>query len=141
MPRASSFQLRQLLSNFTIWASRRDRDLTHRDIAAIGGSAADRFNAGYEAVTFDRTRITSVDWQTYPILRLGGVPDSIQVDIIPRPGHPFLGTGEGAQRPAPAALANAIRAAIGVRLYDLPFRPEKVKAAILGRTHDFGDTA
>ena len=85
----------------------------------------------YEAVTFDRTRITSVDWQTYPILRFGAVPDSITVDIIPRPGQPFLGTGEGAQGPTAAALGNAIRDAIGVRLYDLPFRPEKVKAALL----------
>ena len=88
----------------------------------------------YEAVTFDKTRITSIDWQTYPILRFGGVPDSVQVDIIGRPGQPFLGTGEGAQGPTPAALGNAIRDAIGVRLYDLPFRPEKVKAAMLGST-------
>jgi CO/xanthine dehydrogenase Mo-binding subunit len=85
----------------------------------------------YEGVTFDRTRITSVDWQTYPIMRFGGVPDSVEVDIIPRPGEPFLGTGEGTQGPTSAAIANAIRDAIGVRLYDLPFRPEKVKAAIL----------
>jgi nicotinate dehydrogenase subunit B len=85
-----------------------------------------------EAVTFDKTRITSVDWQTYPIMRFGGVPDSVEVDIVPRPGQPFLGTGEGAQGPTPAAIGNAIRDAIGVRIYDLPFRPERVKAAILG---------
>jgi CO/xanthine dehydrogenase Mo-binding subunit len=59
------------------------------------------------------------------------VPDSVQIDIIPRPGQPFLGTGEGAQGPTAAALGNAIRDAIGVRLYDLPFHPEKVKAALL----------
>jgi CO/xanthine dehydrogenase Mo-binding subunit len=86
-----------------------------------------------ESVTFDRTRITSIDWQTYPILRFGGVPDSIDVDIVPRPGEPFLGTGEAAQGPTPAAIANAIRDAIGTRIYDLPFTPDKVKAAILGQ--------
>ena len=40
----------------------------------------------YEAVTFDDTRITSIDWQTYPILRFNAVPDSIEVHIINRPG-------------------------------------------------------
>ncbi|MDB5541108.1 MAG: xanthine dehydrogenase family protein molybdopterin-binding subunit [Devosia sp.] len=85
----------------------------------------------YEAVTFDRTRITSIDWQTYPILRFGGVPDSIEVDIVPQPGQPFLGAGEAAQGPTSAAIANAIRDAIGVRLYDLPLTADKVKAALL----------
>jgi CO/xanthine dehydrogenase Mo-binding subunit len=86
----------------------------------------------FEEVTFDRTRITSIDWQTYPIYRFGNIPDSVQVDIIGRPGQPFLGTGEAAQGPTPGAIGNAIRDAIGVRLYDLPFRPQKVKAAMLG---------
>jgi CO/xanthine dehydrogenase Mo-binding subunit len=85
----------------------------------------------YEAVTFDRTRITSVDWQTYPILRFASVPDSVTVDIIPRPGQPFLGTGEAAQGPTPAAIANAIRDATGKRVYDLPMTAARVKAAML----------
>jgi CO/xanthine dehydrogenase Mo-binding subunit len=85
----------------------------------------------FEGVTFDRTRITSVDWQTYPIARFGSIPDSVTVDIIPRPGEAFLGTGEAAQGPTPAAIANAIRDATGKRLYDLPFTPDKVRAALL----------
>ena len=84
----------------------------------------------YEAVTFDRTRVTSIDWASYPILRFGGVPDSIEVHIIDRPGEPFLGTGEAAQGPVAGALGNAIRDAIGKRLYDLPLTRERVKAAI-----------
>ncbi len=51
----------------------------------------------YESVTFDDTRITSIDWQTYPILRFNSVPDSIEVHIINRPGQPFLGSGETGQ--------------------------------------------
>jgi CO/xanthine dehydrogenase Mo-binding subunit len=47
----------------------------------------------YEAVSFDDTRITSVDWSTYPILRFPFVPDSVDVHVIPRSGEPFLGTG------------------------------------------------
>ncbi len=85
----------------------------------------------FEAVTFDRTRITSVDWQTYPIARFGSIPDSIDIQIIERPGQPFLGTGEGAQGPTSAAIANGIRDAIGKRLYDLPLSPDKVRAALL----------
>ncbi len=81
-------------------------------------------------MTFDETRITSVDWSTYPILRMDGVPDSIEVHIIPRPNQPFLGTGEATQGPTPAAIANAIADAVGVRLRDLPFTRERIKAAI-----------
>jgi CO/xanthine dehydrogenase Mo-binding subunit len=86
----------------------------------------------YESVTFDETRITSVDWSTYPILRFGAVPQSIEVHVVERPGEQFLGTGEAAQGPAAAALANAIRSAIGVRLYDLPFTRDRVMLALAG---------
>jgi CO/xanthine dehydrogenase Mo-binding subunit len=84
----------------------------------------------YERVTFDDTRITSIDWSTYPILRFGAVPDSLDVHILDRPGQPFLGSGEAAQGPAAAALANAIANATGARLRDLPLTRERVKTAM-----------
>jgi nicotinate dehydrogenase subunit B len=84
----------------------------------------------YEAVAFDQTRITSTDWSTYPILRFRNLPESVTVHVISRPGQPFLGTGECAQGPAAAALANAVADAIGVRIRDLPFTAARVKAAI-----------
>ncbi|MES2561293.1 MAG: molybdopterin cofactor-binding domain-containing protein [Pseudomonadota bacterium] len=84
----------------------------------------------YEAVAFDTTRILSRDWATYPILRFSSVPESIDVHVISRPGLPFLGTGEAAQGPAAAALANAIADAAGVRLRELPFTRSRVKAAV-----------
>jgi nicotinate dehydrogenase subunit B len=84
----------------------------------------------YEQVTFDETRIISIDWASYPILRFASVPDSIEVNIIPRPNEPFLGTGEAVQGPTPAAIRNAIRDATGVKLYDLPFSRERVRGAI-----------
>ncbi len=84
----------------------------------------------YEAVTFDDTRITSIDWQTYPILRFNAVPDSIDVHIINRPGKPFLGSGETGQGPAAASIANAIANATGKRLRDLPLTRKKIKDAI-----------
>jgi nicotinate dehydrogenase subunit B len=84
----------------------------------------------YEAVTFDDTRITSIDWQTYPILRFNSVPESIEVHIINRPGKPFLGSGETGQGPAAASIANAIANATGKRLRDLPLTRKRIKDAI-----------
>jgi nicotinate dehydrogenase subunit B len=84
----------------------------------------------YEAVSFDDTRITSIDWQTYPILRFNAVPENIAVHIINRPGLPFLGSGETGQGPAAASIANAIANATGKRLRDLPLTRKKIKDAI-----------
>ena len=84
----------------------------------------------YERVTFDDTRITSIDWSTYPILRFNAVPESLDVHILDQPGQPFLGSGEAAQGPAAAALANAIADATGGRLRDLPLTRERIKAAL-----------
>jgi nicotinate dehydrogenase subunit B len=74
----------------------------------------------YEKVAFDDTRIRSVDWSTYPIMRFDAVPDSIDVHIIDRPGQPYLGSGEAAQGPTAAAIGNAVAHATGVRMRDLP---------------------
>ena len=84
----------------------------------------------HEAVSFERTRITSRDWAGYPILRFADLPDSVEVHLIDRPGEPFLGTGEAAQGPAAAALANALSVATGVRIRELPFTPARVKQAL-----------
>ncbi|MDC7785138.1 molybdopterin-dependent oxidoreductase [Rhodoplanes sp. TEM] len=86
----------------------------------------------FEAVRFDRTRITSRSWADYPILRFDAVPASVEVHIIDRPGQPFLGTGESGQGPTAAAIANAVADATGVRLRDLPLDRAKVRTA-LGR--------
>jgi len=84
----------------------------------------------YESVTFDDTRITSVDWSTYPILRFDAVPDSIEVHVIDRPGQPFLGSGEAGQGPAAAAVANAVADATGHRFRDLPLTRRRIKQAL-----------
>jgi CO/xanthine dehydrogenase Mo-binding subunit len=83
-----------------------------------------------EEVTFDRTRITSRDWGGYPILRFPLVPQRIDVHVIPRPGQPFLGTGEASQGPTGAMVANAIADAVGVRLRQLPLTPARVRAGL-----------
>ena len=83
-----------------------------------------------EEVRFDRERVTSLDWDTYPILRFDEVP-AVETVLLDRPGEPWLGAGEASQGPTAAAIANAVFDATGLRLRDLPFTPERVRAAAL----------
>ena len=84
----------------------------------------------FEKVSFDDTRITSIDWSSYPIMRFDAVPDAVEVELVDRPNQPFLGSGETAQGPAAAAIGNAVSRAIGVRLRDLPLTHERIRAAL-----------
>lgn len=81
-----------------------------------------------EQVRFDRTRITSDNWDHYPILRFSEVP-AVEVELMERPREPALGAGEAAQGPVAAAIANAVFDALGVRVRDLPITPERIVAA------------
>ena len=83
----------------------------------------------FEEVTFDRSRVTSLDWASYPILGFADVP-TIAIDLVVRPHEPPLGVGEAAAAPVAAALANAVFAASGARLRTVPFTPARVKEAL-----------
>ena len=83
----------------------------------------------HEEIVFDRQRVTSLDWAGYPILRFDEVPQ-IELEMIQRLDEPPLGVGEAASSPVPAALGNAVFDATGVRLRVVPFRPDRVKAAL-----------
>lgn len=80
-----------------------------------------------EQVTFDCMRVTSIDWQTYPILTFGEVP-TVETVLLDRPGEPFLGAGEATQGPTAAAIANAVFDASGLRVRDLPITPQRLRA-------------
>jgi CO/xanthine dehydrogenase Mo-binding subunit len=84
-----------------------------------------------EEVQFDRARVTSVDWSSYPILRFPDVP-KLDIVLIDRPTEPPLGAGEAACAPVGAALANAVFDASGARLRTVPFTPDRVKASLNG---------
>ena len=73
-----------------------------------------------ERVRWDRARVTSVDWQSYPILTFPEVPDSIEIALIDHPEAPAWGAGEPAACTVPAAIANAVYDATGLRLRDIP---------------------
>ncbi len=82
-----------------------------------------------EEVKFDDSGVLSNDWKSYPIITFSEVP-TVDVVLIDRPGEPYLGTGEAAQGPTSAAVANAIFDATGARLRRLPFTPDRVKAEL-----------
>ena len=82
-----------------------------------------------EEVKWDRTKVTSVDWATYPILRFPDVP-RVDIELIDRPGEVSWGVGEPTAVVIPPAIGNAVYDATGVRLRTVPFTPAAVKAAM-----------
>jgi nicotinate dehydrogenase subunit B len=82
----------------------------------------------HEEVALDGTHVTSVDWSSYPILRFPEAP-AIQVALLDHPDQPPFGAGEAAGTPVPAALANAIFDATGVRLRTVPFTAVRLRTA------------
>jgi nicotinate dehydrogenase subunit B len=84
-----------------------------------------------EQVTWEGSRITSVDWDTYPILKFSEVP-AVEVGLINRPDQRAVGAGEPASITTAPAIANAIFAATGARVRQVPFTPRRVRAALAG---------
>jgi nicotinate dehydrogenase subunit B len=82
-----------------------------------------------EQVRFGRDGITSLSWDTYPVLRFSEIPQ-VDVIVIDRPGCPSLGAGECTAGPVAGAIANGLFAAIGVRARTLPLTDENVLRAI-----------
>ena len=82
-----------------------------------------------EQVTFDRERVTSRNWDDYPVMKFTEAPH-VEVTLINRPELPPVGAGEGATGPTAAAIANAVAAALGARVRDMPITRERVIAAL-----------
>jgi nicotinate dehydrogenase subunit B len=82
-----------------------------------------------EQVRFDRERITSNTWSSYPILRFSEVPE-VQVELISRPELEPVGAGEAAHGPTTAAIANAVFDCLGVRVRNLPITRDGLIAAM-----------
>jgi CO/xanthine dehydrogenase Mo-binding subunit len=86
-----------------------------------------------EEVTWDVTKITSVDWRTYRPVYLGAelpVIDSVLINTL---GAPANGAGETAITIVAGAIGNAIFDATGARIREAPFTPGRVKAALATR--------
>ncbi len=83
-----------------------------------------------EEVRFDANMVTSVDWETYPVLHIGDLPEKIEIVLIERPDAAPSGAAEMALGLVPAAIGNAVFDATGVRLRRVPFTQARVKAAL-----------
>jgi CO/xanthine dehydrogenase Mo-binding subunit len=82
-----------------------------------------------EEVTFSNTNVTSLDWNSYPILRFEECPAVTPV-VVQHPDQASSGGGEEVLGPAAAAIANAFSDATGVRMRKYPLTPARVLAAL-----------
>ncbi len=98
-----------------------------------GGTLQGLSRALGEIVTWDEQKITSVDWRTYRSLPLGFAVPRIEVVLVPQPDAPACGAGETAITIVAAAVGNAVFDATGARVREVPFTPERVKAALAAR--------
>ncbi|HEX5328351.1 MAG TPA: molybdopterin cofactor-binding domain-containing protein [Acetobacteraceae bacterium] len=83
-----------------------------------------------EQVKLGDDGISSLDWQSYPILRFSEVPE-IECELIEAPEERSLGMGECTIGPTAAAIGNAVAHALGTRIRDLPLTRERIAAALM----------
>jgi CO/xanthine dehydrogenase Mo-binding subunit len=100
---------------------------------AEGGALQGMSRALGEEVTWEDQAVTSVDWRTYRSLPLGIELPVIECVLVNRPDDEATGAGETSITVVAAAIGNAVFDATGVRLREIPFTPERVKAALQAR--------
>ena len=98
-----------------------------------GGAIQGISRALGEEVTWDGEKVTSVDWRSYHSLSAGYASPVIDIALINRDDVEACGTGETSITVVAAAIGNAIFDATGARVREVPFTPERVKAALAAR--------
>ena len=83
-----------------------------------------------EEIEFRGSSILTENFDSYEITGFSTAP-VIDVVLINNPEMPPQGCGEPACTTVGAALANAVYDSIGVRLYELPMTPERVRKAMM----------
>ncbi len=76
-------------------------------------------NTLYSEITFAEGKVVQSNFHDYPITRMPAAPHQVDVHLVESEGLPG-GVGEPGVPPAGAALANAIHAATGIRVRQLP---------------------
>jgi xanthine dehydrogenase molybdenum-binding subunit len=92
-----------------------------------------------EYVYDDQGRLSNASLLDYRMPTTLDVPNIETIIVeVPNPGHPYgvRGVGEVPIVPPPAAIANAIHDATGLRLRDLPMSPARVQAALTSQNGD-----
>jgi uncharacterized membrane protein len=82
-----------------------------------------------EELKFSKSRVTSLDWGTYPVIRFKDAPKLTPI-VVQRTDQKSTGSGEPPLAPVPAAIATAFFDATGVRLREYPMTPARVRAAL-----------
>jgi CO/xanthine dehydrogenase Mo-binding subunit len=82
-----------------------------------------------EEIHFRGSKILDENFDTYELPRFSWLP-KIETVLVDNPTMPPQGCGEPAITPMGAVIANAVCDAIGVRLFELPMTPARVKNAI-----------
>ena len=99
-----------------------------------GGALSGISRTLMEQVTWDDQKITSVDWRSYRAMSLGIELPKIETVLINRTEGKAMGVGETSIILVGASISNAVFDATGIKLREIPFTPEKVKAAFAART-------
>ena len=95
-----------------------------------GGALQGMSRALGEEVTWDDHEVTSIDWRTFHSLSLGVDIPAIESVLVNRTDVEATGAGETSITIVAAAIGNAIFDATGARVREVPFTPERVKAAL-----------
>ena len=82
-----------------------------------------------EEIRFSGGKIFDENFDTYVLPRFSWLPE-IETVLVDNPAMPPQGAGEPAITPMGAVIANAVYDAIGVRLYELPMTPARIKKAM-----------
>ncbi len=77
-------------------------------------------------ITIQKGRVAQSNFHDYPMVRMNEAPE-IAVHIVPSTENPG-GVGEPSTAVLPGALANAVAAATGKRIYRMPIRPDMLRA-------------
>jgi len=97
---------------------------------AEGGTVMGVSEALTEQVVFNKSKITSADWVTFPILRMRDMPD-INVIVMNNPSvGAYGGAGEGPNGFVQAAIANAVFDATGKQPRKLPLLPKYIRSLL-----------
>jgi isoquinoline 1-oxidoreductase subunit beta len=81
----------------------------------------------YGKISLTDGRVDQTNFHQYRVLRINEMPTQIEIHIVPSTNPP-TGVGEPGTPPIAPAVANAVRAATGIQLRNLPFDLTAAKA-------------